>query len=67
MNQLSPDDLYTLTGWKRSSDQSRWLTERGIPHRVDGRRVIALAEHVTKWVEGRPMAMHAEPNWGAVR
>ena len=67
MKKLDADALYDLTGWRRASDQARWLEERGIPHQVDGRRVIVYPHHVNAWVEGRPMASHAAPNWAAVR
>lgn len=50
---LPPVELHTLTGYARTSAQASWLKERGIPHRVDGRRVIVSREHVRAWLEGR--------------
>lgn len=39
---LDADELYTLTGYKRSADQIRRLEQEGIPHRVNrlGRPVV---------------------------
>lgn len=34
---LDPDELYTLTGYKRAADQIRWLEREGIPHSVNSR------------------------------
>ena len=33
---LSPEDLETLTGFKRASRQIKWLQEHGWPHEVNG-------------------------------
>lgn len=65
--QLVTDELHSLTGWRRASDQGRWLAARGIPHQVDGRRVIVLWTHVNAWIEGKPAASYVAPNWSAVR
>ncbi len=32
---LDRDELIVLTGYKRSSDQIRWLEENGVPHMVN--------------------------------
>jgi hypothetical protein len=32
---LDPDELVTLTGYKRAADQIRWLEEKGVPHMVN--------------------------------
>jgi hypothetical protein len=39
---LSPADLFSLTGYKRSADQIRWLKRNGIAHYVNklGRPVV---------------------------
>lgn len=50
---LPPGELHTLTGYARPTAQASWLKEHGIPHRVDGRRVIVSREHVRAWLEGR--------------
>lgn len=32
---LDPDELRTLTGYKRAADQIRWLEAKGVPHLVN--------------------------------
>lgn len=32
---LDPDELRTLTGYKRAADQIRWLETNGVPHIVN--------------------------------
>lgn len=41
---LTSDQLVKLTGYKRATDQLRWLREHGVPHgiRADGRPVLTL-------------------------
>lgn len=63
---LGPDELRALTGFKPAGKQSAWLTDRGIPHRKDGSRIIACRVHVRAWVEGRPVVSSNGPNWSAV-
>lgn len=53
---LTPPDLHTLTGYARTPLQADWLAQQGIPHRVDGRRVIVSSAHVQAWLEGRTVA-----------
>lgn len=43
---LNPPELHTLTGYARCTDQGKWLASKGIPHRLDGKRVIVSREHV---------------------
>jgi hypothetical protein len=50
---LSTVELHDLTGYARPTSQATWLAERGVPHRLDGRRVIASRVHVQAWLEGR--------------
>ena len=52
---LPPPELHQLTGYARSNSQAAWLVQQGIPHRIDGRRVIVSREHVRNWLEGRNM------------
>lgn len=52
---LTPDEVADLTGKIWSRHQSAWLVEMGIPHRLDGRRVIVSQKHVDQWLEGRTM------------
>jgi hypothetical protein len=37
---LAPQELHTLTGYARPTSQAVWLTQKGVPHRLDGRRII---------------------------
>jgi hypothetical protein len=53
---LNQTDLHTLTGYARPLKQMAWLTAHGIPHKVDGARVIVSHRHVTGWLEGRTVA-----------
>ena len=64
---LSITDLHTLTGYARQAKQAAWLKEQGLPHRVDGARVIVAAKHVTNWLEGRTVVSSSGPNWSAVK
>lgn len=54
---LDAAELHQLTGYARPKAQAAWLHARGIPHRVDGRRVIVCRVHARAWVEGRPLAV----------
>lgn len=65
---LEPEELKDLTGCAPASKQDEWLTEHGIPHRVDlkRKRVIISREHVRAWLEGRPLHSSKGPNWSAV-
>lgn len=50
---LSPTDLHDLTGYARPTQQARWLKDKGIAHRVDGKRVIVSRAHAREWLEGK--------------
>lgn len=63
---LEPAELQRLTDCKPSAKQDAWLTENGIPHKLDVKRVIVSREHVRAWLEGRPLRSSTGPNWGAV-
>ena len=63
---LSTAELHTLTGFARANQQASWLKERGIPHKQDGKRIIASRVHVQSWIEGRPIKSSSGPNWAAV-
>ena len=64
---MSRHEVREATGKARAADQSEWLTERGVPHRVDGRRVILSCAHFRAWPEGRITPKTSGINWGAVR
>jgi hypothetical protein len=64
---LNPTELHTLTGYARATSQASWLKEHGIPHRLDGRRIIASRVHVQAWLEGKAPVFSAGPNWSAVK
>lgn len=56
MNEyLTPSELHQLTGYARSRQQDEWLKEHGVPHRVDGKRIIVSRVHVLQWIEGKPL------------
>lgn len=64
---LTQQDLHQLTGYARPLKQAAWLKEHGIPHRVDGARVIVSHNHVQSWLEGRTVARAVGPNWSTVK
>lgn len=43
---LKPAELHDLTGFARAAEQDAWMTERGIPHKRDGKRVIVMRAHI---------------------
>lgn len=64
---LTPAELHQLTGYARPTSQAVWLVEHRVPHRVDGRRLIASRMHIRAWLEGRGAAISKGPNWSAVK
>ena len=68
MNEYLPQpELYILTGYARARAQAVWLKEKGIAHRLDGRRVIVSRLHVRAWLEGRPVVQSTGLNLGAIK
>jgi hypothetical protein len=63
---LKADELLDLTGYKQAEKQEEWLSEYGVPHRRDGRRVIVSRFHAREWLAGREVVMSSGPNWGAL-
>jgi hypothetical protein len=63
---LNDDELMRLTGMKLASRQALWLENRGIPHRIENKRVLVLCVDAAKWVRGEPMVSNGGINWGAV-
>jgi hypothetical protein len=64
---LAPQELHTLTGYARPTSQAVWLTQKGVPHRLDGRRIIVSRVHIQRWLEGKPLASFGGINMEAVR
>ena len=64
---ISPDELRELTGYAHAKQQGAWLTERGVPHKLEHRRVILSRVHVRNWLEGKPMAIGGGINFRAIR
>lgn len=64
---LLAQELHALTGYARPTSQTAWLKEQGIPHRLDGRRIIVSRVHVQAWIEGRPTATFGGINLEAVK
>lgn len=56
---LTPAEIAHLTGKLWSKHQSAWLVEQGIPHRMDGKRIIVSRRHVDAWLEGRSIVRSA--------
>ena len=67
MNEyLSATELHSLTDYAQASKQAHWLKDHGIPHMLDGRRVIVSRVHVQARIEGRSTPTNTGPNWAAV-
>lgn len=65
---LDKAELHQLTGFARVKAQAGWLAAKGIPHRVDGSRVIVCRTDAREWVQGKPLVVSSGgPNWAAVR
>ncbi|MBK5204057.1 MAG: DUF4224 domain-containing protein [Polaromonas sp.] len=72
MNTLPPEyldgiELHLLTGYTRSTSQASWLAEHGIPHRLDGKRVIVSRIHVQAWLEGRTVVHSTGLNLAGIK
>jgi hypothetical protein len=63
---LCSAELLDLTGYKQADKQEEWLTEHGVPHRRDGRRVIVSRFHAREWLAGREVVSSSGPNWSAL-
>jgi hypothetical protein len=59
-------ELQQLTGYCRAAEQEKWLVERNVPHRAEGKRVIVSRFHVREWLAGREVVTSSGPNWGAL-
>lgn len=64
---LPPAELHILTGYARAGRQSKWLQEKTIPHKRDGRRVIVSRIHVLAWIEGRNVVASEGINWALIK
>lgn len=64
---LSPGELHDFTGYARPGQQGTWLAEHGIPHRLDGKRVILSRIHARNWLEGRTVASSNGLNLAAIK
>jgi len=64
---LSPGELHDFTGYARAGQQTAWLIERGVPHRLDGKRVILSRVHARNWLEGRTVARSNGLNLAAIK
>ena len=64
---LNPPELHTLTGYARCTDQGKWLATKGIPHMVDGRRIIVSRVHVQMKLEGKAMPMSNGLNMAGIK
>lgn len=62
---LTPDDLVTLTGYRRPSAQIRWLRARRIRHYVNAASHPVVA-HAWLNGSGEVVAMPKRPNLAAV-
>jgi len=63
---LENAEITRVTGETKPGQQAVWLKDRGIPHQVDGKRIIVSRIHVQAWLEGRPTRVSTGPNWAAL-
>jgi hypothetical protein len=64
---LPPPELHALTGFARVTAQTGWLASQGIPHKVDGKRVIVSRVHVQSWLEGRTVVRSTGLNLAGIK
>ena len=64
---LSLDELRSLTNYACRGLQATWLTNKNIPHLIDGKRVIVSRVHVMARLEGRIVASSSGLNIGAIK
>ena len=64
---LNTEELQQLTGYTQRGKQAAWLKAKGIPHQVDGSRIIISREHVRAWLEGQPVLARGGLNIAAIR
>ena len=58
---LAPSELRELTGYAHREQQERVLTERAIPYKDVGRRLLVSRYHVREWIAGRATRTTAGP------
>jgi hypothetical protein len=64
---LNLEEIARLTGSKRSVAQAAWLLDHGMPHLLDGKRVIVSRVHVRERLEGRVVVRSAGLNMSAIK
>lgn len=64
---LSSAELRELTDYAHAKQQAEWLAQRGIPHKLEARRVVLSRVHVRGWLEGRPMVAGGGVNFAAIK
>ena len=68
MNEyLNAFELHALTGYARPGPQAAWVKEKGIAHRLDGKRVIVSRVHVQQWLEGRSVVQSSGLNLAGIK
>ena len=67
MLTLSIEEIRSLTGCARRSDQESWLSLHGVPFRKDGERILIARANAERWLSGQNIPKLAEPNLAAVR
>lgn len=51
---LSPEELLTLTGYKRPADQARWLDRNGVPYITNARGKLVVRADMDKTAVAEP-------------
>lgn len=66
MLTLTRDELQALTGFAQAAKQRKWLDERGVPYRNEGRLLVSRAV-AERWLSGSDVVVSPAPDWAAVR
>ena len=65
---LTPDEIQELTGYKRPTDQRRWLQRAGWPFALDANNRPKVARaYAERRLSGEAEAATQEPDFSAVR
>lgn len=54
MIYLTPEELFTLTGYRRAADQIAWLERNGVPHVVNSRKRPVVRKDMDKTTVSEP-------------
>lgn len=64
---LDSRELKSLTDYTYRSKQTEWLRMKGIPFKIDGKRLVVTKTHVQNWIEGKQNVAGRGMNVAAIR